>query len=57
MSKLDKFFKRTCELCGSTYNKTFPDKIKLKTHDGIVKLKICPSCANTLEHMKLKDIQ
>ena len=57
MSKLDKFFKRKCQMCGNSYDKTFSDKIKMKTYDGIVKLKICPTCANTLEQMKLKDLK
>jgi hypothetical protein len=57
MSKMDKYFKRTCQLCGSVYSKTFPNKIKVKTSDGVLKMKICDSCANTLEEIKLKDIQ
>jgi hypothetical protein len=57
MLKIDKLFKRKCQMCAESYDKTFSDKIKLKTQDGIVKLKICPECANTLEQMKLKDIQ
>lgn len=57
MSKMDKFFKRCCQLCGNVYSKTFPNKIKIKTADGFLKMKICDTCADTLEQIKLKDIQ
>lgn len=56
MSKLDKLFKRKCSVCGNQYSKAFPNKIKLKTEDGVTKMKICDSCSDTLEQIKLKDL-